>query len=269
MTLSHSERHLRVPSGKPFHLNDVDPSATPGLRKKDRATIGATLEELHEQLSELQERLWAEHSRSMLLVLQALDSGGKDGSIRRVFKGVNPQGVRVTGFRQPTPIEASHDFLWRINIALPAKGEIGIFNRSHYEDVVAAFVSKEIDDKERQRRFQEIRHFENYLDRNHIDVVKVFLHISKDEQRKRFQERIDDPKLREYMKKFIAEQELKWCDEEIPALGGITPRQAAQDPTRRESLDRLLLSYERDSDEEDEELIMQYPPRLRKLLGIG
>lgn len=196
MTLSHSERHLRVPPGKPFHLDDVDPAATPGLRKKDKATIGKTLEELHEQLSELQERLWAEHSRSMLLVLQALDSGGKDGTIRRVFKGVNPQGVKVTGFRQPTPIEASHDFLWRINSALPAKGEIGIFNRSHYEDVVAAFVTKEIDDKERQRRFQEIQHYENYLDRNHIDVVKVFLHISKDEQRKRFQERIDDPKKR-------------------------------------------------------------------------
>ena len=196
MALSHSERHLKVPAGKPFHLSSVDPSATPGLKKKDKDTITETLESMHDQLSQLQERLWAEHSRAVLLVLQALDSGGKDGTIRRVFKGVNPQGVKVTGFRQPTAIEASHDFLWRINMALPARGEIGIFNRSHYEDVVAAYVTKQIDDKERQRRFNEIRHFEDYLDRNHIDVVKVFLHISSDEQKERFQERVDIPEKR-------------------------------------------------------------------------
>lgn len=193
MTLSHSERHLKVPVGKPFHLDAINPSATPGLQESDKASLKETLEKMHDQLSDLQTRLWAEHSRSILLVLQALDSGGKDGTIRRVFKGVNPQGVRVTGFRQPTVTEAAHDFLWRINSALPAKGEIGIFNRSHYEDVVAAYVMKEISDKERQRRFEEIRNFEDYLDRNQIDVVKVFLHISSDEQKKRFQERIDNP----------------------------------------------------------------------------
>lgn len=193
MAYSHSEQHLRVKLGEPFHLDSIDASATPGLRRKDKKNIQTPLGKMHAELSDLQARLWAEHSRSLLLVLQALDSGGKDGTIRRVFKGVNPQGVRITGFRQPSSIEASHDFLWRINQALPAKGEIGIFNRSHYEDVVAAYVMKLINDKERQRRFQEIRNFEDYLDSNQIDVVKVFLHISKDEQRKRFQERIDDP----------------------------------------------------------------------------
>ncbi|TAN24906.1 MAG: polyphosphate kinase 2 family protein [Actinomycetota bacterium] len=193
MALSHSEKHLRVRLGEPFHLDSIDPAATPGLKKKDKDSLSETFEKMHEELAELQARLWAEHSRSILLVLQALDSGGKDGTIRRVFKGVNPQGVRVTGFRQPNSIEASHDFLWRINKALPAKGEIGIFNRSHYEDVVATYVLKLIDDEERQRRFQEIRNYEDYLDRNNIDVIKVFLHISSDEQRRRFQERIDDP----------------------------------------------------------------------------
>lgn len=194
MELSHSERHLKVPQGKPFHLDDVDPSSTPGLEDSNKKFAKKAVRKMHGQLSNWQERLWAEHSRSLLLVLQALDAGGKDGTIRRVFKGVNPQGVRVTGFRQPTVIEASHDFLWRINNALPSKGEIGIFNRSHYEDVVAAYVIREIDDKERKRRFQEIRNFEDYLDRNGIDVVKVFLHISNEEQKKRFQERLDNPR---------------------------------------------------------------------------
>lgn len=193
MALSHSEKHLRVRLGEPFHLDSINPGATPGLKKKDKDGLTETFEKMHAELSEAQARLWAEHSRSILLILQALDSGGKDGTIRRVFKGVNPQGVRVTGFRQPNSIEASHDFLWRINQALPTKGEIGIFNRSHYEDVVATYVLKLIDDKERQQRFEEIRNWEDYLDRNHIDVIKVFLHISSDEQRERFQERITDP----------------------------------------------------------------------------
>lgn len=251
MTLSHSERHLRVPSNKQFHLNQIDPSGTPGLKKNDKASIKNTLEELHSQLSELQEKLWAEHSRSLLLVLQALDSGGKDGTIRRVFKGVNPQGVRVTGFRQPTAIEASHDFLWRINHALPAMGEIGIFNRSHYEDVVAAYVTKEIDDKERQRRFSEIRNFENYLDRNHIDVVKVFLHISSDEQRKRFQERIDDPQKRWKFSSADLETRKHWDEYQDAYSAAISATSTSESPwfvipanhrwSRDYSIMRLLL----------------------------
>ncbi len=192
MTQWHSEKHLRV-NVTPFHLDDVDPNSTPGLDPDSKRATKKSLKGMRQELMGLQRRLWAEHERSVLLVLQALDAGGKDGTIRRVFSGVNPQGVQVSGFRQPTPEEASHDYLWRIHQAVPGKGEIGIFNRSHYEDVVATYVTKTINDPERQRRFAEIRSFEDYLDRNGIELVKVFLHISKDEQKQRFQQRVDDP----------------------------------------------------------------------------
>lgn len=192
--LTHSEKHLRVNLSKPFHLDDIDPTSTSGLSLNGKADAKKELQSKHLKLADLQARLWAEHSRSLLLVLQALDAGGKDGTIRRVFKGVNPQGVVVTGFRQPTSLEASHDFLWRIHQTLPAKGQIGIYNRSHYEDVVAVFVLGLIDDKERQFRFEEIRAFEDYLDHNGTELIKVFLHISKEEQQRRFQDRVDNPK---------------------------------------------------------------------------
>lgn len=194
--VTHSEKHLRVNLSKPFHLDDIDPTSISGLSHSDKATVKKELKSKQLKLADLQARLWAEHSRSVLLVLQALDAGGKDGTIRRVFKGVNPQGVVVTGFRQPSTLENSHDFLWRIHQALPAKGQIGIFNRSHYEDVVAAFVLGLINDKERQSRYEEIRAFEDYLDRNGTELIKVFLHISKEEQRSRFQDRVDNPKKR-------------------------------------------------------------------------
>lgn len=193
MENTHSEQFLRVKVDKPFHLSQIDPASTPGLNPHSKKETKKVLKSLHKDLMKLQRRLWAEHSRSLLLVLQALDAGGKDGTIRRVFKGVNPQGVKVAGFRQPTPEELSHDYLWRIHKALPTKGEIGIFNRSHYEDVVATYVLNLIDDNERHQRFSEIRQFEDYLDRNDIEVIKVFLHISKSEQKKRFQQRVTDP----------------------------------------------------------------------------
>lgn len=193
MTEWHSEKHLRVSLTTPFHLDDIDPGSTPGLDPDSKRATKKSLKGMRKELRGLQRRLWAEHQRSVLLVLQALDAGGKDGTIRRVFSGVNPQGVQVNGFRQPTPEEAAHDYLWRIHQAVPSKGEIGIFNRSHYEDVVATYVTKTIDDHERQQRFAEIRSFEDYLDRNGIELIKVFLHISKDEQKQRFQQRVDDP----------------------------------------------------------------------------
>ena len=148
---------------------------------------------LHLRLEALQGRLWAESKRSLLLVLQALDTGGKDVTIRRVFGGVNPQGVTVSGFRAPIGEELQHEFLWRIYRALPRRGEIGIFNRSHYEDVVATHVLDLIDADEEKRRLKAIRAFEEHLTESGTTVVKVFLHISKDEQRKRLQERIDEP----------------------------------------------------------------------------
>ena len=148
---------------------------------------------MHLRLEALQGQLWAESKRSLLLVLQALDTGGKDGTIRRVFGGVNPQGVTVSGFRAPVGEELQHEFLWRIYRALPRRGEIGIFNRSHYEDVVATRVLDLIDAAEEKRRLKAIHAFEEHLVESGTTIVKVFLHISKDEQRKRMQERIDQP----------------------------------------------------------------------------
>ncbi len=132
----------------------------------------------------------------MLLVLQGLDAAGKDGTIRRVFTGLNPQGCDVESFKVPTATEAAHDFLWRIHTALPARGDIGIFNRSHYEDVVAAQVVGLIDDRQRKRRYEHINAFEHMLCDEGTAVVKVFLHVGKDEQRARLQARLDDPEKR-------------------------------------------------------------------------
>jgi PPK2 family polyphosphate:nucleotide phosphotransferase len=146
-----------------------------------------------EHLADLHERLWAESRRSLLLVLQGMDASGKDGTVRHVFTGVNPQGCRVVSFKAPTPRELAHDFLWRIHRQAPAAGEFGIFNRSHYEDVVAARVIGAIDDRERKGRYKRINAFEEHLTASGTTIVKCFLHISSDEQRERLQARLDDP----------------------------------------------------------------------------
>jgi PPK2 family polyphosphate:nucleotide phosphotransferase len=165
-----------------------------GLR--DKATTAPLSQANVERLAVLQNHLWGEHRRSVLLVLQGLDASGKDGTIRHVFTGVNPQGCRVVSFKPPNDVEAAHDFLWRVHHVCPHAGEIGIFNRSHYEDVVTTFVLGRIDDKKRRRRMRMVRDFEHLLVSEGTAVVKVFLHISKDEQRVRLQARIDDPEKR-------------------------------------------------------------------------
>jgi PPK2 family polyphosphate:nucleotide phosphotransferase len=134
--------------------------------------------------------------RAVLLVLQGLDASGKDGTIRRVFTGLNPQGTRVVSWKAPTRIEADHDFLWRIHRALPPRGDIGIFNRSHYEDVTTTQVLGLIDDAERERRYEHINAFERMLHDEGTTLVKVFLHVGKAEQRERLQARLDDPEKR-------------------------------------------------------------------------
>ena len=151
---------------------------------------------LLERLSTLQERLFAEDRRSVLLVLQGLDASGKDGVIKSVFTGVNPQGVRVTSFRAPTTTERAHDYLWRIHAALPPRGAIGIFNRSHYEDVVSVRMHGLAPEKVWGRRPAHIREWERMLVDEGTTLVKVFLNVSKEEQRQRFQERVDDPEKR-------------------------------------------------------------------------
>jgi PPK2 family polyphosphate:nucleotide phosphotransferase len=164
-----------------------------GVEKGRAQSLLATLTD---RLSMLHGRLHAERSRSVLLVLQGLDASGKDGTIRRVFTGLNPQGCDVESFNVPTTTEAAHDFLWRIHDALPSRGDIGIFNRSHYEDVTAACVIGAIDDRQRKRRYEHINAFESMLHDEGTSIVKIFLHVGKEEQRARLQARLDDPEKR-------------------------------------------------------------------------
>jgi PPK2 family polyphosphate:nucleotide phosphotransferase len=193
--MSSPRDHWRIRPGARPDLDDLDTRATagaPGDKDATRAVLPTQIAEL----AELQNRLWAEQRRSLLLVLQAMDAGGKDGTIRKVFTGVNPQGVKVTSFKQPSSEELAHDFLWRIHRQAPGRGEIGVFNRSHYEDVLVVRVDELVPKPTWRKRYGQIREFEELLSENGTTVVKVFLHISKDEQKERFQARLDDPSKR-------------------------------------------------------------------------
>jgi len=150
------------------------------------------MEKLRLRLDELQNALYAESKRSLLVVLQARDAGGKDGTIRRVFSSVNPQGCDVTSFKAPTHIELAHDYLWRVHAAVPARGMIGIFNRSHYEDILAVRVHELEPKKVWKQRYDQINEFERFLTQNGVTIVKFFLHISMEEQRVRLAERLTD-----------------------------------------------------------------------------
>ncbi|WP_261530575.1 polyphosphate kinase 2 family protein [Burkholderia multivorans] len=175
-----------------FRLDAFDPSAKPfssGSKDADRERLSIVSTELDVQ----QERLHTQQKKRVLLVLQGMDTSGKDGTVRAVFRDVDPLGLRIVPFKAPTPIEAAHDFLWRVHAQVPAAGELAIFNRSHYEDVLVPRVLGTIDDKECERRYRQIRDFETMLAENGTTIVKCFLHISKDEQRERLQARIDDP----------------------------------------------------------------------------
>jgi PPK2 family polyphosphate:nucleotide phosphotransferase len=185
----------RVKSGRKIKLSDYDPEDKTQFSggKKDAK---ARLAELYQKLGELQEVLYAEHKHKILVVLQALDTGGKDGTIRAVFSGINPQGVRVASFKVPTPEELDHDFLWRVHSQVPGKGELVIFNRSHYEDVLVVRVHKLVPEDVWRQRYIEINNFEQMLAEEGTTILKFFLNVSMDEQKKRLQERLDDPKKR-------------------------------------------------------------------------
>jgi PPK2 family polyphosphate:nucleotide phosphotransferase len=185
---------LRVEPGSAPTLSERDPDERVGAPGKKEGV--ARLGELVERLGVLHNRLYAESTRAVLLVLQGMDASGKDGTIRTVFTGVNPQGCRVQSFKAPTTTELAHDYLWRVHQVCPARGEIGIFNRSHYEDIVAVRVRKLADEKVWQRRYEHIRNFEKMLHDEGTTVVKAFLHVSREEQRARLQERLDDPEKR-------------------------------------------------------------------------
>lgn len=163
------------------------------LLGKGKAAARAKLEVLNDQLEELQERLYAEGKHKLLIVLQAMDTAGKDSTIRNVFQGVDPLGVKVAGFKAPTDVERAHDFLWRIHPHVPGAGEIAIFNRSHYEDVLITRVNGWIDDAECKRRYRQINDFEKMLAEQGTTILKFYLHISKDEQKKRLEARRDTP----------------------------------------------------------------------------
>ena len=176
-------------------LQDISPASTAGAPGDDTATDAAT-NRLRPRLAELQNRLYAEHKQSLLIVLQAMDTGGKDGTIRNVFSGVNPQGVRVQAFKEPSVEEADHDFLWRVHPHVPRRGEIVIFNRSHYESVLVERVLKLVPKKVWSARYEQIRNFEELLVANGTRIVKFMLHISKQEQARRFESRLENPEKR-------------------------------------------------------------------------
>jgi PPK2 family polyphosphate:nucleotide phosphotransferase len=184
-------KQFRVKPGHGVRLNKLDPSDTGKLSSEAEAK--QEMERYLKALARQQTLLYAEHEHSILVVLQAMDAGGKDGTIKHVFSGVNPQGVRVARYNQPTPIESAHDFLWRVHPHAPANGEIAIFNRSHYEDVLVTRVHKLVDKKTCARRYEHIRDFEALLAESGTTILKFFLHISKEEQLARFAQRLEDP----------------------------------------------------------------------------
>ena len=181
---------LRVISGENFSLKQHDAAETFDISKQKAEK---ELKDHVKQLAELHELLYAENKRALLIVLQGMDASGKDGTIRHVMSGVNPQGCTVTSFKQPSTKELEHDFLWRIHAAVPEKGSIGIFNRSQYEDVLVVRVHELVAKEVWQSRFDQINAFERILVENDVTILKFFLHISREEQEKRFQKRVEDP----------------------------------------------------------------------------
>jgi len=193
----------RITEGERFRLKDFDPADTGKLHSKEAAA--EMLDDGVKLLSRMQEKLYAQDRWSLLIVMQAMDAAGKDGAIKHVMSGVNPQGCDVHSFKAPSPEELDHDYLWRAHKAVPERGKIGIFNRSYYEEVLVvrvhehllaaqkipeSLITKNIWDE----RFEDIRRFERYLARNGVVIVKFFLHLSRKEQKKRFLERLDDSK---------------------------------------------------------------------------
>jgi PPK2 family polyphosphate:nucleotide phosphotransferase len=187
----HTERYKLEP-GKKVNREEWDPDDTSGFAGGEKEARSLSVE-LDKTLDQLQEKLFAEHKHKVLIVLQAMDTGGKDGTIRRIFRGVNPSGVRVAHFREPTPDEVDHDFLWRVHLQVPGKGEITIFNRSHYEGVLVERVLGIVPKKVWHLRYRQINDFERMLSEEGTAVLKFYLHIDAAEQKRRIQERLDDP----------------------------------------------------------------------------
>ena len=191
-------KEYRVKPGSQFKLDRCDPDDSGDYKKTDQGKekAKAITVQLIGRLEELQERLYANGTRSLLIVLQGMDTSGKDGTIRSVMSGVNPQGCKVVSFKAPSSEELGHDFLWRVHQKAPSKGQIGIFNRSHYEDVLITRVHGWVSKKVVQQRFNQIKEFEALLHESGTTILKFFLHISKNEQKERLEERLRDPEKR-------------------------------------------------------------------------
>ena len=197
-------RPYRITDGKDFKLAKIDPEEIGEFKEDDKAEAKAALAQTTKVLTDLQGKLYAQNQWAVLLIFQAMDAAGKDGAIKHVMSGVNPQGCQVFSFKSPTSEDLDHDYLWRCMKCLPERGRIGIFNRSYYEETLVVRVHREFLEKQKlpsdlitkdiwQERFQDIRSFERYLTRNGVAIRKFFLHVSNKEQKKRFLERIEEP----------------------------------------------------------------------------
>lgn len=200
----HLAEPFRISAGAKFRLKNVDPGDTLGLKSEDKARAKQALADGVETLAKLQDMLYAQDKWAVLLIFQALDAAGKDGAIKHVMTGVNPQGCQISSFKSPSAEDLDHDYLWRCLKQLPERGRIGIFNRSYYEETTAVRVHPEflagqklppelVTKKIWDQRYRDIRNFEEYLSRNGVVVRKFFLHVSKEEQKRRFLDRLDDP----------------------------------------------------------------------------
>jgi PPK2 family polyphosphate:nucleotide phosphotransferase len=203
----------RVQPGQRVSLAAFDPNASEHYKKKKE--VEAELEEQCKRIRKLQERLYAENQRSLLIVLQAMDTGGKDGTIKNVFSGVNPQGCQVWSFKKPSAEEASHDFLWRYHYHAPQRGMITIFNRSHYEDILIVRVKNLVPEDVWRKRYHTINEFEQMLTFSNITVIKFFLHISKDEQKRRLESRLENPDKRWKFSSADIQERRLWDDYQV------------------------------------------------------
>ena len=207
-----SNRHLIQP-GSRVNLAQISTSGKDFC--KDRREAENEFKDLRHEFIDLQSVLYAESKRSLLIVLQAIDAGGKDSAIRKMTAGTNPQGVEVASFKRPTSLELSHDFLWRIHQRCPAKGMVGVFNRSHYEDVLVVRVDEIVPKSVWKPRYEVINQFENHLVQSGTTILKFFLHISKDEQKARFQDRLDRPEKHWKFEAADLEKRAQWDEYQV------------------------------------------------------
>ncbi|MFN8457370.1 MAG: polyphosphate kinase 2 family protein [Anaerolineae bacterium] len=201
---------IKVKPDQKIKLAEVDPEDTGEVTDKNKAK--KLLSKNIERMAELQNVLYAEGKHALLIILQAMDAGGKDGTIRSIMSGVNPQGVQVTSFKSPTLEDLAHDFLWRVHKAVPPRGMIGIFNRSHYEDVLIVRVRNLVPKQVWQKRYEHINCFEQLLTDNGVTILKFYLHISKDEQKERLQARLDEPDKRWKFNPTDLDTRVQWDD---------------------------------------------------------